>query len=58
MPSAKTLKTGDSQPNKALQRTRLSDGCFPWRSVHAAELDRYVAQPEVSGIRSAEVLSI
>ncbi len=24
--------------NKALQRTRLSYGCFPWRSVRAAEL--------------------
>ena len=30
-------------PNKALQRTRLSDGCFPWRSVRAAELGRYEA---------------
>ncbi len=26
--------------NKALQRTRLSDGCFPWRSVRTAELGR------------------
>ncbi len=26
--------------NKALQRTRLSYGCFPWRSVRAAELGR------------------
>jgi len=27
-------------PNKALQRTRLSYGCIPWRSVRAAELGR------------------
>jgi len=27
-------------PNKALQRTRISVGCFPWRSVRAAELGR------------------
>jgi hypothetical protein len=26
--------------NKALQRTRLSDGCFSRRSVRAAELGR------------------
>ena len=30
-----------SPPNKALQRTRLSYGCFPWRSVRAAELGRF-----------------
>ena len=30
-----------SAPNKALQRTRKSVGCFPWRSVRAAELGRY-----------------
>jgi len=30
-------------PNKALQRTRLSAGCFPWLLVRAAELGRYVA---------------
>jgi len=27
-------------PNKVLQRTWLSDCCFRWRSVSAAELDR------------------
>ena len=27
-------------PNRVLQRTRLSDGSFPWRSVRAAELGR------------------
>jgi hypothetical protein len=27
-------------PNKVLQRTRLSAGCFPLRSVRAAELGR------------------
>jgi hypothetical protein len=27
-------------PNKALQRTRLNVGCFPWRPVRAAELGR------------------
>ncbi len=26
--------------NKALQRTRISVGCFSWRSVRAAELGR------------------
>jgi hypothetical protein len=32
---------GDKQPpNKALQRTRISAGCFHWRSVRAAELGR------------------
>ena len=29
-----------SQPNKALQRTRISAGYLPWRSVRAAELGR------------------
>lgn len=36
-------------PSKALQRTRISAGCFPWRSVRAAELGRY-ATPEVHKI--------
>ena len=27
-------------PNKVLQRARISDGCFPWRSARAAELGR------------------
>ena len=31
------------QPNKVLQRTRLDSSGFPWRSVRAAELGRYVA---------------
>ena len=26
--------------NKALQRARLSDGCFPWQSIRTAELNR------------------
>lgn len=36
---------GDKQPpNKALQRTRISSGCFPWRSVRAAELGRWASR--------------
>jgi hypothetical protein len=38
-----TKDEGAVKPNKALQRTRLPVGCFPWRSVRAAELGRYVA---------------
>lgn len=31
--------------NTALQRTRISTGCSPWRSVRAAELGRYTCGP-------------
>ena len=36
-------------PNKALQRTRISAGCFPWRFVRAAELSRYMP-PQLKNI--------
>ncbi len=34
-------------PNKPFERTRLSVGCFPWRSVRAVQLSRKVARDRV-----------
>ena len=39
-PTSATLPQRQAPPNKALQRTRISAGCFPWRSVRAVELGR------------------
>lgn len=34
------LATSSSPPNEVLQRTHISAGCLPWRSVRGVELGR------------------
>lgn len=43
------VRVSAGKSNKALQRTRISAGCLPWRYVRAAELSRYVAEERFAG---------